>query len=86
MVDVALPRMEPGDGGRGWQTASMGPGAAGLNAQRRTGEEHNENPMVHSTPRRLKYSAGRNSDQDYGSVVLVSVVGILNAISLGRLF
>ena len=69
-----------------WQTANMGPKAAGLNAQRQTGEERDENPIIHSALRRLKYSAGQNPDQDYNSVVLVSVAGSLNATSLGRLF
>ena len=64
----------------------MGPRAAGLNAQRRAGEEHSDSPIVRSAPRRLKYCAGQNPDQDYGSVALVSAVGILNATSLGRLF
>ena len=45
-----------------WQSANMEPKAAGLNAQRRMGEEHDENPIVHSAPCRLKYRAGHNPD------------------------
>ena len=33
----------------------------------------------------FKYSAGHNHDKDLGSVVLVGIVGISNAPSLGRL-
>ena len=36
-------------------------------------------------PRGLKYSVGHNHDGVLGSVVLVSVVGVSNASSLGRL-
>ena len=72
-----------------WQTANMGPKAAGLNAQRRKGEERDENPTVHSAPHQLKHNAGHNAghnhDRDPDSVVLVSVVGISNATSLGQL-
>ena len=53
--------------------------------QRWMGDECDENPTVNSTPRGLKYSAGHNHDDDLDSVVLVGVVGVLNASSLGRL-
>ena len=49
------------------------------------GDECDENPTVNSMPRGLKYSAGHNHDDDLGSVVLVGVVGVSNASSLGRL-
>ena len=44
-----------------------------------------ENPTVNSMPRGLKYSAGHSHDDDLDSVVLVGVVGVSNASSLGRL-
>ena len=44
-----------------------------------------KNPTVNSMPRGLKYSAGHNHDDDLGSVVLVGVVGVSNASSLGQL-
>ena len=53
--------------------------------QRWMRDECDENPTVNSAPRVLKYSAGHNHDEDLGSVVLVGVVGISNASSLGRL-
>ena len=49
------------------------------------GDESNENPTVNSAPQGLKYSTGHNHDSNLGSVVLVSVAGILNASSLGQL-
>ena len=51
------------------------------------GDECDENPTVNSTPRLggLKYSAGHNHDDDLDRVVLVGVVGISNASSIGRL-
>ena len=52
--------------------------------QRWMGDKCDENPAV-TTPRGLKYSAGHNHDDDLGSVVLVGVVGVSNASSLGRL-
>ena len=48
-------------------------------------DECDENPTVNSTPRGLKYSAGHSHDDDLDSVVLVGVVGVSNASSLGRL-
>ena len=48
-------------------------------------DECDENPTVNSMPRGLKYSAGHSHDDDLGSVVLVGVVGVSNASSLGRL-
>ena len=48
-------------------------------------DECNENPTVNSMPRGLKYSAGHSHDDDLDSVVLVGVVGVSNASSLGRL-
>ena len=45
-----------------WQTANMGLKAVGLNAQQQTGEECDENPIVHSALRWLKYSMGQNQD------------------------
>ena len=48
-------------------------------------DECDENPTVNSMPRGLKYSAGHNHDGDLDSVVLVGVVGVWNASSLGRL-
>ena len=53
--------------------------------QRWMGDECDENPTVNSMPRGLKYSAGHSHDDDLGSVVLVGVVGVSNASSLGRL-
>ena len=48
-------------------------------------DECDENPTVNSMPRGLKYSAGHSHDDDLDSVVLVGVVGVSNASSLGRL-
>ena len=53
--------------------------------QRWMRDECDENPTVNSMPRGLKYSAGHNHDDDLDSVVLVGVVGVSNASSLGRL-
>ena len=53
--------------------------------QRWMGDKCDENPAVNSVPRRLKYSAGHNHDDDLDSVVLVGVVCVSNASSLGRL-
>ena len=53
--------------------------------QRWMRDECDENPTVNSMPRGLKYSAGHSQDGDLGSVVLVGVVGVSNASSLGRL-
>ena len=53
--------------------------------QRWMRDECDENPTVNSMPRGLKYSAGHSHDDDLGSVVLVGVVGVSNASSLGRL-
>ena len=53
--------------------------------QRWMGDECDENPTVSSMPRGLKYSAGHSHDDDLDSVVLVGVVGVSNASSLGRL-
>ena len=49
------------------------------------GDECDENPTVNSTPRGLKYSVGHNHSDGLDSVVLVGVVGVSNASSLGRL-
>ena len=49
------------------------------------GDECDENPTVNSMPRGLKYSAGHSHDDDLDSVVLVGVVCVSNASSLGRL-
>ena len=54
--------------------------------QRWMGDECDENPAFNSTPRGLKYSTAHNHDDDLDSVILVGVVGISNASSLGRLF
>ena len=48
-------------------------------------DECDENPTVNSMPRGLKYSAGHSHDDDLDSVVLVGVIGVSNASSLGRL-
>ena len=48
-------------------------------------DECDENPTVNSMPRGLKYSAGHSHNDDLDSVVLVGVVGVSNASSLGRL-
>ena len=53
--------------------------------QRWMRDECDENPTVNSMPRGLKYSAGHSHDDDLDSVVLVGVVGVSNASSLGRL-
>ena len=54
--------------------------------QRWMRDECDENPTVNSMPRGLKYSAGHShDDDDLGSVVLVGVVCVSNASSLGRL-
>ena len=53
--------------------------------QRWMRDECDENPTVNSMPRGLKYSAGHNHDDDLDSVVLVGVVGVSNAPSLGQL-
>ena len=47
--------------------------------------ECEQDPTLNSMPRGLKYSAGDNHDDDLDSVVLVGVVGVSNASSLGRL-
>ena len=44
-----------------------------------------QDPRVNSMPRGLKYSAGHSHDDDLDSVVLVGVVCVSNASSLGRL-
>ena len=48
-------------------------------------DECEQDPTVNSMPRGLKYSAGHNHDDNLDSVVLVGVVGVSNASSLGRL-
>ena len=49
------------------------------------GDECDENPAVNSMPQGLKYSVGHNHNDDLDSVVLVGVVGVSNAPSLGQL-
>jgi hypothetical protein len=69
----------------------QGPGGAVANGQ--PGPRHSEwmrdkceqDPTVISMPRGLKYSAGHSHDDDLDSVVLVGVVCVSNASSLGRL-
>ena len=53
--------------------------------QRWMRDECDENPTVNSMPRGLKCSAGHSHDDDLDSVVLVGVVCVSNASSLGRL-